>query len=91
MTDQTETLVEFKIRPIVRYAVTKYEYTSNGGTGKSSQLGVYDNFDTSYEVGVALARGEQQRLGVEPFSMAVVFPSDVQPVVDAARRVAGQA
>jgi hypothetical protein len=54
-------LIEYRVRPVTRYVVTRFEQTPN--TGGSSMHGEFDNADTAYAVGYALAKAEHERLG----------------------------
>lgn len=53
--------VEYRIRPVTRYILTKYEATEN--TGGSEQVGEYDNPDVAYAVGYALCKQRHELLG----------------------------
>lgn len=71
------TKIEYRVRPVTRYIVTRWEGTddpraacSNG----SSTLGEYDNADTAYEVGYALCKAEHDRLGYPPNDERVQYP-----------------
>lgn len=54
-------LIEYKVRPVTRYVVTRYE--RRGNAGGSEQQGEFDNAATAYAVGYALCRAEHERLG----------------------------
>lgn len=62
--------IEYRIRTVSRYVVTRFQRNVNGdgtlaqtGIHGSSQCGEYDNADTAYAVGYALAKAEHDRLG----------------------------
>lgn len=60
--------VEYRVREIKRYIVTRHETNVSGGkevTGSTSDVGSgqFDNFDTAYQVGCALAAFEHGQLG----------------------------
>jgi hypothetical protein len=55
------TFVEYKVRPITRYVVTRFWRSPEGSGGE--QKGEYDNADMAYEVGYALAKAEHDQLG----------------------------
>lgn len=59
--------IEYQVRVVERYIVTRFEQgpVSEAGTcaGGSAGRGEYDNADTAYEVGYALAKAEHERLG----------------------------
>lgn len=70
-------MIEYRIKRVERFIVTRYEEGKGSQTGSSRQFGKeFDNFETAYEVGYALARGEQERLGILPGDDGVIFPSD---------------
>lgn len=47
------------------------------GSPSVRQIGKeFDNFDTAYEVGYALAKADKERLGLGPGDDGVIFPSD---------------
>lgn len=54
-------LVEYRVRPVMRYIVTRYE--SNGPAAACGPCGEYDSEDMAYEVGYALCKAEHERLG----------------------------
>ena len=51
-------LIEYKVRPVTRYVVTRFE----SGAG-SAQQGEFDNADSAHAVAYALCRAEHERLG----------------------------
>lgn len=53
--------VEYRVRPVTRYIVTRYESTEN--SAGCDPLGEFDNADTAQAVGYALCRAEHERLG----------------------------
>lgn len=69
--------VEFSVRPVTRYIVTRYEEGGDGpcGFAGSSVLGVFDNEITAYEVGYALAKAAHENLGWPPGDERIVYPS----------------
>lgn len=76
-----EKQIEYRVRPITRYVVTRYEYESDprAGTatiGGSSQHGVFDNATVAYEVGYALCKAEHDRLGWPLGDIRIKYPLD---------------
>lgn len=67
--------IEYRLRPITRFVVTRYEGTPN--TGSLKTIGEYDNKDVAYEIGYALAKAEADRLELPPGSMEVIFPQQL--------------
>jgi hypothetical protein len=55
--------IEYRVRPVTRFIVTRYEEASPEAKGSVSQHGEYDNAHIAYEVGYALARAEAERRG----------------------------
>ena len=54
-------LIEYKVRPVTRYVVTRFE--RKGSAGGCEQHGEFDNAETAYAVAYALCRAEHERLG----------------------------
>lgn len=70
MTDLTK--VEYRVRPITRYVVTRYfEDESRSG---SDPKGEFDNSLIAYEVAYALCKDEHQRLGWPPGDERIQYP-----------------
>jgi hypothetical protein len=65
--------VEYRIKPVTRYVITKYHEAGNG-LGSVSTIGEYNNPDVAYEVGYALCKAEHDQLGYEPGDMRVIYP-----------------
>lgn len=69
--------VEYKIRPVTRYIVTRFE-AGDDGSGSSTVQGEYDSADVAYDVGYALSRAEHERLGYPPGDERIQYPSPVR-------------
>lgn len=73
--------VEYRVRPVTRYIVTRYtcERFENGNenSGSCETKGEFDSKEVAYHVGYALAKDEADRLGLEPGAMGVIFPDYV--------------
>lgn len=54
-------LIEYKVRPVTRYIVTRFESTDTSGS--TEQRGEFDNEMTAYQVAYALCHEEHQRVG----------------------------
>lgn len=68
--------IEYRVKRVERFIVTRFEEDANATSGSSRQIGKeFDNFDTAYEVGYALAKQEKDRLGLLPGDDGVIFPS----------------
>lgn len=75
--------VEYRVREIKRYIVTRHETNVAGGkevTGSSSDVGSgqFDNFDTAYQVGYALAAFEHGQLGYDLDDKRIKYPSRME-------------
>lgn len=72
--------IEYKIRPVTRYVVTRYEQGGDRflseARGTSVEIGTYPNSDVAYEVGYALARADHDRLGFPPGDERIVYPQN---------------
>lgn len=73
------TKVEYRLRPVTRYIVTRYhqQETEGGRTGCSDSrvIGEYDNAETAYAVGYAMCRNEHQNLGWPLGDERIQYPS----------------
>jgi hypothetical protein len=56
-------LIEYRVRDVSRYIVTRYQTGPQGQPGIVSTIGEYASPDTAYEVGYALCKAEHDRLG----------------------------
>ena len=69
--------IEYRIKRVERFVVTRHEQDKNATTGSTRQIGgEHDSFDVAYQVGYALARQEAERLELSPGDMGVIYPSD---------------
>lgn len=73
--------VQYRVRPITRYVVTRYESEitasgmGKGSAGCSNHMGAeYDNYDVAFQVAYALAKAEHERLGYAPGDMRIQYP-----------------
>lgn len=66
--------IEYRVRPVTRYVVTRFHEDAAGKTGGSSVKGEYDNADMAYEVGYALCKEEHERLGLPPSDERIQYP-----------------
>jgi hypothetical protein len=75
MTQTQETaieFVEFRVRKVERYIVTRYEH--NGRSGGVATIGEYASEDTAMAVGYALCKAEHERSGEPIGSMKFIYP-----------------
>jgi hypothetical protein len=74
-------MIEYRVREVKRYIVTRFQpdpapdlpgpiYHKQGSTNH----GEFDNKDTAYEVGIALAFKEREDLGWPPGDERMIFP-----------------
>lgn len=74
--------VEYKVRPIIRYVVTRHYQSSGVGlgvTGGSETKGEYDNADVAYEVAYALCKSEHASLGYPLDDERIKYPDRIEP------------
>lgn len=55
--------IEYAVRKVERFIITRFEQTACGRGAGSSGKGEYDNADVAYEVAYALCKAEHERLG----------------------------
>ena len=76
--------IEYRVRPVTRYVVTRYEDQLPAGTASIRTLGEYDNQIVAQEVGYALCKAEHERLGWAPGDTRIMYPQmipvSVQPL-----------
>lgn len=66
-------LIEYRVREVTRYYITRFEDDGKGSAGVST-LGEYSNPDTAYEVGYALCKAEHERLGFPLGDERIQYP-----------------
>lgn len=77
------TKIEYRVREVTKYIVTRYHETASGVTGGSEVAGEYANADSAYDVAYALAQAEHRRMGWpvgDPRIQYPLHPND--PTVD---------
>lgn len=87
MSEQPDVRVEFKVRPVTRYIVTRYTETGGlGGREASSECkGEFDNSESAYQVGYALAKHDHDLLGYPSGDDRIQYPDrpvQADPSVD---------
>ena len=71
--------IEYRVRPVMRYVVTRY---SKGSNSVGSEVrGEYDNERVAYEVGYALCKAEHERLGWPPGDERIQYPTYFEPPI----------
>lgn len=74
--------VEYKVRPVTRYNVTRYtpDDAGNGrASGSCETKGEYLNPEIAYEVAYALCKAEHERLGYAPGDERIQYPEPIVP------------
>jgi hypothetical protein len=66
--------IEYKVRPITRYVVTRYEQSDCGRVGNSTTKGEYDNANVAHEVAYALCSAEHEALGWDIADERIQYP-----------------
>lgn len=59
----TDPVLQYRVVPVTRYQIIRYEADPNGVSGGVSQRGEYDNADVAYEVAYALCKMEHEANG----------------------------
>lgn len=70
--------VEYRVRQVTRFIVTRHHENGDGKTGGTDQKGEFDNMDMAYEVALALCKDEHQRLGYPVGDERIKYPSPIQ-------------
>lgn len=69
------TTIEYRVRPVTRYIITRYEqFPDDGPQPGPRQLGEYDNDTVAYEVAYALCKAEHERLGLPIGDERIQYP-----------------
>jgi hypothetical protein len=69
--------IEYRVRPVTRYIVTRYEEGDGGRSGASTSHGEFDNPIMAFEVAYALCKAEHQRLGWPVDDQRILYPRSV--------------
>jgi hypothetical protein len=59
-------LIEYRVRPVTRYVVTRFEKSevvNDRCSASSTTHGEFDCADTAYQVGYALCKADHERMG----------------------------
>ena len=72
---ETVERIEYQIRPVTRFILTRYEKTTNGG-GVQQIGGEYDNPQMAYEIGYAMAKLDHDRQGWPVADERIKYPED---------------
>jgi hypothetical protein len=78
--------IEYRVRPVTRYIVTRFTNDPNGVKGGSIEgRGEYENSEVAFEVGYALCKAEHDKLGWPPGDMRIKYPEN--PALKTAVRI----
>lgn len=66
--------VEYKVRRVTRYVVTRFHQSDCGSAGGSETKGEYANGEVAYQVAYALAAEEHKRLGYPEDDERIQYP-----------------
>lgn len=67
--------IEYRVRKITRYTVTRYYESASGATGSSEPKGEYENADIAYEVAYALCKADHERYEFPIGDERIVYPA----------------
>lgn len=71
--------VEYRVRPITRYVVTRFEESEPDSEGRASascsQKGIYENGEVAYQVAYALCKAEHDASGEPAESVNFSYPA----------------
>ncbi len=70
-------MIQYRVRPITRYVVTRFESHDDGNgreSGGSSERGQYDNAQIAFEVASALCKAEHDAAGTPPDDPNFIYP-----------------
>lgn len=70
-------MIEYRIKPVTRFIVTRYEQpftTTACSSGQVEERGEFNNADTAYAVAYALCKLEHDRSGEPINSMNFIYP-----------------
>jgi hypothetical protein len=71
-------LIEYRVRPVTRYTVTRYERVAVGDEKAQNSAicgrGEYDNAEVAYEIAYALARADHERKGYPIDDPRIQYP-----------------
>lgn len=83
--------VEYRVRPVTRYIVTRFHQSENAICG-SEFKGEFDSHQVAYAVGYALAKEEHGRLGYPIGDERIKYPEPpcIAPKTDEECFLAGQ-
>lgn len=69
-------MVEYKVRPITRYIVTRFH--SEGNCAGVETKGEFDNLNVAWEVAYSLCRHEHDAAGAPPDDPNFIYPAPIE-------------
>ena len=68
--------VEYRVKAVTRYIVTRYERVErpDGGQANTRGLGEFPTYQQAYDIGYALAKSEHEQRGWEPGDARMRYP-----------------
>lgn len=66
--------LEYRVKPVTRYVITRYEEGANGCSGGVATRGEYENADVAWEVAYALCKQEHERYGYPVGDNRIRYP-----------------
>lgn len=73
--------IEYRVRPVTRFIVTRFHETDGGRTGGTETKGEYENYDVAHEVAHALCKHEHAELGWPLDDDRIRYPVRAQPAM----------
>lgn len=80
--------IEYRVRPVIRYMVTRFHESDGGLTGCSQPKGEFGNYRSAYDVAYALCKEEHGRLGWPLNDERIQYPREIMGIEDAERVLA---
>lgn len=68
-------MIEYSVRPVTRYFVTRYHATEN--VGGTDTKGEYENPEVAHQVAYALCKAEHDAAGTPPGDPNFVYPKEL--------------
>lgn len=72
-----DTKVEYRVREVTRYIVTRHYEDLSGTHGGTETKGEFDNSNVAFEVAYALCKDEHSRLGYPLDDMRIIYPDPI--------------
>lgn len=66
--------IEYRVRPVTRYIVTRFHQEGDGGSAGIDTKGEFGNEEIAYEVAYALCKHEHRQLGYPLDDERIKYP-----------------